>query len=228
MPRPPFFYAESASETPILCAPGASVLFTRSNGFVHTLRIEFDSHSCDEQRPSNEPLVSVSTDAEFAIDPADPARVFNPVYQELVKHELPGEKAPGLCLLLTGSAFQHHFSAVFTLHGEGSRPFSIVLDVDLADRTRAPITMLAATYVVRHVKGPPRIVTATPGAVAWRGEPLGEGTLELLAEPPGRLGKPEPRDSFTSVRVEATVDPGTFTQRLRYRWRWTSCADLTR
>jgi hypothetical protein len=229
MPSPEFFYEDLASETPVLCAPGAIVSFARANGLVHSLRIRCEpgSHRAPETA-SGERFVTVSPESGREIDPADPARVVNPVYQELVKHELPRDHGPGLCLLLTGSAFQHHFSAVFSLYREGLSPGLIVLDVDLADRTRAPIQLLAATYAVHHATGRPGLVDASPTAVAWRGGPLGEGTLELLAEPPARLGRPEARPSSTSVRIEARVDPKTFTQRLHYRWRWTSCAALTR
>jgi hypothetical protein len=168
--------------------------------------------------------VSVSPKSECDIDPADPAVVFNPVYQELVKHELTGGKGPGLCVLLTGSAFQHHFSAVFSLYRDRARPSSIVLDVDLADRSRAPIKTLAATYSIHHIEGKPEteIIGATSGAVAWRGGPLGDGMLEMLPEPPARLAWSDARLLAKFVRVEARIDIQTFTQRLRYRWRWTS------
>ena len=43
----------------------------------------------------------------------------------------------GRCLLLTGTYFQHHFSAAVTLGIDPERPDSPVLDVDVADRCRA-------------------------------------------------------------------------------------------
>src|SRR5438046_2855443 len=39
----------------------------------------------------------------------DARRVLSPLYQELHRHE--PAKGPGLCLLLTGRSFPHHFSA---------------------------------------------------------------------------------------------------------------------
>ena len=50
--------------------------------------------------------------------------------------------------LLTGSCFNHHFSAVFSLYRDRETPECIVLDVDIADRCRGPVEKLAATYVV--------------------------------------------------------------------------------
>jgi hypothetical protein len=205
-----------------MCAPGVSISFTRANGLVHSLRLRCKpgSEDADEYR-SGQRFVSVSPKSECDIEPADPGRVFNPVYQELVKHELPQDRGPGLCLLLTGSCFQHHFSAVFSLYRDRVMPSSIVFDVDLADRCRAPIKKLAATYSVNHIEGEPELIDACPRAVAWRGGPLGEGMLELLAEPPALVARPEPLQSSTWVQVEARIDPQTFTQRLHYRWRWT-------
>ncbi len=153
--------------------------------------------------------------------------MFNPVYQDLVKHELPRQHGDGLCVLLTGSWFQHHFSSVFSLYREQATPTSIILEVDLADRCRAPVEKLAATYSVDHRGAKPERIDTLPGMVAWRGGSLAEGRLELLAEPPAQLIGPELHPS-TLVRVEARIDPHSFTQRLHYRWRWTSCANLTR
>jgi len=228
-PRPEFSYQGLAADLPVMCGPGVHIAFRHANGLVHTIRLPCKPGSDDgEGFRSGQSLVSISPETECDIEPADPARVFNPVYQELVKHELPKALHPGLCMLLTGSCFQHHFSAVFSLYRDRAMPSSIVLDIDLADRCRAPIKKLAATYSVHHILGKPELFDVCPTAIAWRGGPLGAGMLELLAEPPAVLARPEPRQSSTSVRAEARIDPGTFTQRLHYRWRWTSCADLTR
>ena len=47
------------------------------------------------------------------------------------------------------------------------------------------------------------------------------GRLELLAEPPASLAWPRPAGRAMRVQVLAAIQPGTFTHRLRYRWRWT-------
>src|SRR5262245_11731917 len=76
----------------------------------------------------------------------DPARVAHPVYQELQPH---GPTAgSSLCLLLTGLAFHHHFSASMTLARDPHHLDGVVLDFDIADRYRAPVESLGATYLV--------------------------------------------------------------------------------
>jgi hypothetical protein len=244
MSSPEFSIRDLASETPVLRGPGVSLAFTRANGLVHSLELLCKPGSDGGERARyGEPFVSVSPKPGCDIEPADPSRVFNPVYQELVEHEVPKDRGPGLCLLLTGSCFEHHFSAVFSLYRDPVMPSSIVFEVDLADRCRAPIKTLAATYSVDHVGQAfqpdvrlqsltygaiPPAVSLGPSSVAWRGGTLGDGVLELLAEPPARVIAAESNQSSTSVQVEAWIDPQTFTQRLHYFWRWTSCADLTR
>jgi hypothetical protein len=212
-----------------MCAPGLIVSFARAGSLIHTIQIRPASMlEPDGKSRFDAGSFLVSPQSECDIDPDDPGRVFNPVYQELVQHELPAHQGAGLCVLLTGSAFQHHFSAVFGLYRDRTKPSSIILDVDLADRVRAPIALLAVTYSIHRKGGNPELIDATAGTLAWRGGSLGDGTLELLADPPARLGTPEARQWSTIVRVEARIDPQTFTQRLHYCWRWTSCADATR
>jgi hypothetical protein len=229
MSSPEFSYGALASETPVMYGPGATLSFTRANGLIHSLALMCKPASDSGERARyGEPFVSVSAKPGCDIEPADPSRVFNPVYQELVQHELPKDRGPGLCLLLTGSCFEHHFSAVFSLYRDPVMASSIVFEVDLADRCRAPIKKLAATYSVDHSEGKPERFDAGPSAAAWRGGTLGEGMLELLAEPPARVIAAHSNQTSTSAQVEAWIDPQTFTQRLHYRWRWTNCADLTR
>jgi hypothetical protein len=209
-----------------MCGPGVTVSFTRAINLAHVIRIRRERGTDGAGNPAaGERFVSVSSEGECDVDPA---RVSNPVYQELVKHELPRGQGPGLCVLLTGSSFQHHFSAVFGLYCDRAMPSAVVLEVNLADRCRMPIKTLAATYSVDHVDGEPGRFDARAHAVIWRGGPLGDGTLELLAEPPASVSARQMGDASTVLRVEGWIDPKTFTQRLNYRWRWTSCADLTR
>jgi hypothetical protein len=166
--------------------------------------------------------LGIVPESVFGMDPADPACVDDPVYQELVKHELSPDAGDRICVLLTGSYFQHHFSAVFSVYRDQVTPSSIVLDVDLADRCRAPTQMVAATYAVDHVEGNPLPFVADSGSVVWRGGPLDHGVLELVADPPAVLATPVIRESSTLVRATARIDSGSFTHRLHYRWRWTS------
>jgi len=229
-PSPEFSYQGLAAGEPVMCGPGLHVAFARANdGLVHSLRLPGThcSKAGETIRPGQD-LVPVATVPVHSLEPADPSWVLNPVYQELVRHELPEDRGPGLCLLLTGSYLEHHFSAVFRLQRDQALPRRIVLDVDVADRCRAAVKKLAATYLVHHIEGEPLLWDAGPHRIAWHGGRLGHGMLELVAEPPAVVTRPEPHQSSTSVRVEARIDPQTFTQRLHYCWRWTSCADLTR
>jgi hypothetical protein len=85
---------------------------------------------------------------------------------------------------------------------------------------------LAATYSVGVFGG--ALVDADPRRIAW--DPVGpdRGRLELIAEATATLALAEAGRQATHVQALAKIEPGTFTQRLRYRWRWTSPTDLTR
>jgi hypothetical protein len=127
---------------------------------------------------------------------------------------------------LTGRSSHHHFSAAVSLRDDPRQPDCLEIDFDVADRCRAPLDSLAATYRVGASGG--AIVDADPGRIAW--DPVGpdRGRLELIAEPPTTLALAEASPQATLVQALAKIEPGTSTQRLRYRWRWTSSNDLTR
>jgi hypothetical protein len=226
MSLPEFAFSGLDSETPCLYGPGVRVSFQRANGLVHHLSFSTEPGlALDEYTGIRSGTSLVTPVSEYDIEPADPARVFNPVFQELVEHELPAARRPGLCVLLTGSYFEHHFSAVFSLCRDRTAPHAIALEVDLADRCRAPIKKLAATYSVCHGEPEPEFSGPSLTAAVWRGGSIGAATLELLVEPRARLA---PLSTAHEVQIDAGIDPDTFTQRLRYRWRWTSSADRTR
>jgi hypothetical protein len=147
-------------------------------------------------------------------DPArdDPARVVSPTYQDIEPH--PFEH--GVRCLLTGQAGPHHFSSVITLRSENA---SVLLDIDLADRCRAPVNALAATYEV--LLAPGDLIDAGARRIVWTGSMLGAGTLELFADPPGQLAIAESGPRAVRAQVLAPIDPGSFTQRCLYHWRWT-------
>jgi hypothetical protein len=226
MSRAEFAYGGLDSETPCLYGPGVCVSFQRANGLLHSLRFTTEPGLAEyEYAGLRFGISSVSARPEYDIEPDDPARVLNPVFQELVKHELPAERGPGLCVLLTGSCFEHHFSAVFSLCRDQAAPASVAFEVDLADRCRAPIRKLAATYSVVHDAPKPEFLGPGRTAATWHGGSLGAATLELVIEPRAKLA---PLSTASEVQIDASIDPEAFTQRLRYRWRWTSCADRTR
>jgi len=228
-PSPEFSYRGLAADELVMCAPGLHVAFARAGSLVHSLRLPGtpSSEAGEAIRPGQD-LVSVAPVLVNDLEPADPSRVLNPVYQELVRHKPPAARGTGLCLLLTGSYLEHHFSAVFRLLRDQAMPSWVVLDVDVADRCRAPVHKLAATYRVHDGEGKPLLIDAGPHRIAWSGGRLGSGMLELMAEPPARVAAEGEHAFRTTVQVEAQIDPLTKTQRLHYCWRWTSDVALRR
>ena len=106
---------------------------------------------------------------------------------------------PGLCLLLTGTFFKHHFSAVVSLGIDPDRPDGLVLDVDVADRCRAPVDSLAATYTVRLDSG--ALADAGPQAIIWDnvGRRASAGSSSRPS-PPARLSWPRPGEPPRACR----------------------------
>jgi hypothetical protein len=166
---------------------------------------------------------AVQTVESAAADHA-PARITSPVYQEIHRHDLAGRH--GLCCLLTGLVFKHHFSAVVTLSADVAEPDTLLLDFDLADRCRGAVECIAATYLVALDSG--EMATADSQRIVWAGGKLGQSRLELVAAPPTALALAEAGRRATQVQAVAQIEPGVFTHRLRYSWRWTSVSTLTR
>lgn len=160
----------------------------------------------------------------LALEAADPARVANPVYQEVQLHG--ATTRPPLCLLSTGLSFDHHFSAAVTLSADPEALSTIRLDFDVADRCRSPVDSLAATYLVSLDSG--ALESADTGRIVWQVSSSDRGRLELVAGPGASLTMAEAGRSATRVQILATIQPGTFTHRLRYGWRWTRTGTLTR
>jgi hypothetical protein len=152
------------------------------------------------------------------------SRDANPVFQEVQLHgPVDGHR---VCLLLTGLASNHHFSAAVTLSMDPLEPGSVLLDFDVADRCRSPVAGLVATYIVAHQPG--LRVAADADRVAWDVGTSAWGRLELVAGPQASLAIIKAEQGAEIVQVSAALQPGTFTHRLRYGWRWTSAAGLTR
>jgi len=154
----------------------------------------------------------------------DATRIVSPVYEQIQRHVTAA--GPGLCLLSTGRLFQHNFSAAFSLLTDPDRPRATVLDVDVADRCRAYVESLAATYTVRLDSS--SLADAHPQAITWEQVGRTAGCLELFAHADSKLVLAEAGPNATRVQVLAAVHPGSFTHRLRYRWRWTSNSGFTR
>lgn len=154
-------------------------------------------------------------------EPSDPARVPHPVYQEWQLHG--PESGASICLLLTGLSFTHHFSAALTIAADPSDPAAVQIDFDVADRCRSPVENLAATYLIDLSSN--ALASADPHRIAWE---VPDGRLELLAGPGASLAMAEAGRRATRAQILAAIEPGTFTHRLRYGWRWTTASDRTR
>ncbi|MGP0068790.1 MAG: hypothetical protein ACLQGP_34965 [Isosphaeraceae bacterium] len=196
-----------------LIGPGMGIGFVRAGDrWTHALSIP------------EEGGVEVARVVESQPDRDDPARIVSPVFQELQKHE--PRDGMSLCLLMTGLWFDHHFSAAVSLAPDPERVDDLTLEFDVADRCRSPIESLAATYVMRLGSG--ALAEASPDRITWSLDGPSPGSLELVADSPSSLVMAEAGRQAMRVQVLASILPGHFTHRLRYRWRWTSSAPLTR
>jgi hypothetical protein len=209
---PDFFWEETVDRTD-LCAPGLRAAFARMGAiWTHSLLL-----------PQSDGL-EIARVVESDPERDNPSRVVSPVYQEIQRHASALDRA--LCLLLTGTLFHHHFSAVVTLGPDHDRTDELILDVDVADRCRNPVEYLAATYTVNLHSG--AIADANQHAITW--DKIGPSgcQLELIAIAPSTLVLAEAGRSATRVQILADIQPASYTQRLHYRWRWTSNSGLTR
>ncbi len=195
---------EEADDRIGLRGPGLRVTFRRQGvRWDHALTI-----GPSDSRQFQPAAHSIETDPnDFS-----PQRILSPAYQELQRHT----DSKARCLLLTGQATPHHFSAVVTVR---SIPGCVVAVWDVADRCRAPLEVLAATYLVPF--GGSDLVDASSDRVVWGGDGLGQGRLEFVADVEGSVVLAEAGRCASRVQVLARVDPATHTQRLAYRWLWT-------
>ena len=110
-------------------------------------------------------------------------------------------------MLLTGRLFEHHFSAAVSVIRDPHESNFGVLEFDVADRCRAPVQVLAATYVV--AAGSSELATAGPRAVVWTGLVPGVETarMELRCDPPSALAMAEAGRLATRVQAFAAIDP---------------------
>lgn len=182
---------EEAEDRRVLSVPGLTVAFQwRRERWVHEVLVDGAALAC-------------SLDVEA--DKQDHARVVSPTYQE-AHHD---ETESGPRLLLVGKAGPHHFSAVVTLTEEDGRA---TLAFDIADRCRAPLAGLAATYVLDRTSSDLR--DADAARIAWD---VG-GQLRLEAKPGASLALGEAGRRGTRVQVHADIEDQEATRRLAYRW----------
>jgi len=180
------------------------VIFSRDAGrWSHSLGLE-------GERPL---LLAATLESDAERDP--PGQLPSPVYQELLEHEPGGNPWR---LLLTGCVFDHHFSAVAT-HGREPGPDAAwLLDFDLADRCRSPISYLAATYTLALDSS--AIIEAGSARLVLGSETMGPVELALEAQPPAVLTLGEAGRRMMRVQIAVPAAAGVFTHRLRYRFRW--------
>jgi hypothetical protein len=212
------FTWEQTDDRVSLRMPGGRLDFWRiGERWTHELRLIQTAWALPVDWPA---VVASSVETDPQHD--DPRRIVSPVYQEIQRHEFSSDQLRGQCVLLTGRAFRHNFSAAITMAHDVDEPAFIVLDIDVADRCREPVESLAATYLVRL--GSSELVDAGPHAVCWSGGSIGPSRLELRSEPPARLALAEAGRQASRVQVLGTIRPGEFTHRLRYRWRWSAAS----
>ena len=207
------FFCEQTEDRAELYGLGMRVAFARDGeAWTHALSLA--------AAPGLEIIRAVESDP----DRDHPSRVVSPVYQELQRHQ--GAIGSIVCLLATGTLYQHHFSAAISLKSDPDRPGGLTLDFDVADRCRSPVESLAATYTVWLDSG--ALARAGPEGIGWDINGGKAGRLELEAVAPSSLVMAEAGRAATRVQILAASGPGGFTRRLHYRWRWASNSGLTR
>jgi hypothetical protein len=207
MSHPDFQFVTGVDRQMIL-APGLRLSFLRDGDrWAHAVAVGAGDDTL---------LAGIASSVEG--DPArdEPARVVSPAYQDVQPHSSEGN----VCALLTGQSTPHHFSAVVTARRDGP---SVSIAVDIADRCRSPVEVLAATYLVPLGSGD--LIDAGPGRVVWGGDGLGQGRLEFTtAGGADAVAMAEAGRRATRVQALARLVPSTYTHRLFYSWRWTPAA----
>ena len=125
------------------------IAFTQARGLVHCAAHRRRDRA--RLRLGSTPWLvqATSTPRSRMTEQCDERESSTRVYQELVPHELRSDQRRGICALLTGSCFDHHFSAVFSLCRDPDAP-----ERDRVRRRRrrslpsVRSRTLAATYVV--------------------------------------------------------------------------------
>ena len=145
----------------------------------------------------------------------DPAPVVSPTYQQAGCQDGPA----GAQAMLVGQWGAHHGSAVFTVADDAT---GVVVEVDVAVRSRAALDALSSTYTVDRSSSD--LVDAGPASVVWTLDDPPGGRLRFETGGPElgtfRVGLAEAGRRLTRVQAGADIAPGSATQRLVYRWRW--------
>jgi hypothetical protein len=210
---------DGADDRVVIRGPEAQVTFLRlGDRWVHHL-------SFGRLDPPDAGLGELVSSEESDPGQDDTGRVVSPVYQELHRHTL-SDESQGVCLLLTGRLFHHHFSAVMTVSADPDRTGAVIVDFDVADRCRADVSSLAATYLVRL--GSSELRDADSHAITWSGGRIGEGVLTFQSKAGANLALAEAGRQGARAQALAFLEPGSFTHRLHYRWLWATTAEAER
>ena len=166
----------------------------------------------------------LAASAEGDPDRDDPARVVSPAYQDIQFQE----DGATTQALLVGQSGPHHFSAVFAVERRSRAPGlgwlhpdppgeEVHVRVDVADRCRAPIEALAASYTVDATSSD--LIDARPTVVAWD---LGPNRLTFATDygGPTQVAWAEAGRRATRIQALAGLDPAAATYRFQYLWHW--------
>ena len=209
----PFQFREEGNDRVAMVGPGLRIEFDRSNDrWTHSLSLHAESD------------IEIARVVESQPDRDDPTRIVSPVYQELQRHD--STRGTSLCLLMTGLWFDHHFSAAVSMGADPIIVDATSIEFDVADRCRAPVEVLSATYVLGLDSG--ALAEASPAQISWNLAGDSTTRLELIADAPCSLVLAESGRLATRVQVLAPIQHKNFTHRLRYRWRWTNPEARTR
>jgi hypothetical protein len=176
------------------------------------LRLEFQSTPAGwmhwiEVRTNSE-WVEVARSVERDPELGDARRVVSPTYQDIEFQD----GTDHLGTLLLGQFGPHHFSAVCAVW---QRENAVGIDVDVADRCRTAVDLLACTY--RLPFQDKATIAVSEERVAWL-HPAGELVLEGLGST--RVAVLGSETLGTAVQVSPQINQADLTHRCIYRWIW--------
>jgi hypothetical protein len=184
---------------------------------AHSLRLSFvwDGTRWTHKIEAGEMLLASTVEWEPGL--GDPTRVVSPAFQQMSIQQ----EGDSSLALLVGQWGHHHFSGVFTFKDDASGV--VVIEADVAVRTRGTLEALASTYRVDLTSSD--LIDADHSAIEWAVNSGSQGRLrfEAGAAPSMRVSMAEAGRRKTRVQANAPLDSGSAaTHRLLYRWRWIS------
>jgi hypothetical protein len=184
---------------------------------AHSLRLNFvwDGTRWTHKIEAGDVLLASTVEWETGL--GDPTRVVSPAFQQMsIQQEGDTSRA-----LLVGQWGHHHFSGVFTLTGDASG--MVLIEADVAVRTRGALEALASTYRVDLTSSD--LIDADRSAIEWAVNSRSPGRLRFEAGAAPSMGVSMAEAGRRMTRVQANaplVSDSAATHRLLYRWRWIS------